>query len=152
MEKNVFSKFNSSRKQSDLNLLSKRISASLTNSPQNQRLTVSTEGKEKLVTIPDKADGKGSSVNGGELLFLALATCFCNDTYREAAKPEMAVEFISVTVTGSLARKVRRNITYGVKVVDPDHPDREIQGLFRHVDTLVEIHNTLRQGTSVVLK
>jgi hypothetical protein len=31
-------------------------------------------------------DGGGSSANGGELLCLALATCYCNDVYREAKK------------------------------------------------------------------
>ena len=33
-----------------------------------------------------KSPGRGSAVNGGEFLVLALATCYCNDLYREAER------------------------------------------------------------------
>jgi uncharacterized OsmC-like protein len=39
-------------------------------------------------------------VNGGELLFLALATCHCNDIYREAAKRGIQIDEVDVTVEG----------------------------------------------------
>ncbi len=48
------------------------------------------------ITIPPKASGFGSSASGGELLMLALATCYCNDIYREAAK--MGIELTDVEV------------------------------------------------------
>lgn len=63
-----------------------KISATLINSSNINDVTVTTESSQKKIAVPSKADGFGSSVNGGELLFLSLATCFCNDTYREAAK------------------------------------------------------------------
>jgi hypothetical protein len=44
---------------------------------------------------------EGSSINGGELLFAALATCFCNDRYREAAKRGVEVQDVEVEVTGT---------------------------------------------------
>jgi len=56
-----------------------QISASIKNSDQQHHIAVSTEGNEKVIAIAAKAEGYGSSVNGGELLFLSLATCFCND-------------------------------------------------------------------------
>ncbi len=62
------------------------ISATVNNSQQTNDATVATEGNKKKISIPAKEDARGSSVNGGELLFLALATRFCNDVYREAAK------------------------------------------------------------------
>jgi len=43
---------------------------------------VQTDNDFKPITIEPKATGYGSSINGGELLLLALATCFCNDIYR----------------------------------------------------------------------
>ena len=43
---------------------------------------VETAGARKSVGIPPKESGHGSSVNGGELLMLALATCYGNDLYR----------------------------------------------------------------------
>ncbi len=50
-----------------------------------------------------KENGYGSSASGGELLFLALATCYCNDIYREAAKKNIKVESVEVDVEGDFA-------------------------------------------------
>ena len=58
-----------------------RISASVHNST-NHLAIVETDGVERALAIPAKQSGRGSSVNGGELLMLALATCYCNDLFR----------------------------------------------------------------------
>lgn len=94
----------------------------------------------------------GSSVNGGELLFLALATCYCNDIYREAAKRNIHVQQVEVEVTGVFACEGEgaREIRYRASV-DADAPREEVLALMRHTDTVAEIHNTLRASTSVVL-
>ena len=42
--------------------------------------------------------GFGSSATGGELLCLALATCFCNDFYRKAEKQAITVIRVEVEV------------------------------------------------------
>jgi uncharacterized OsmC-like protein len=42
----------------------------------------------------------GSSANGGEPLFLALASCYCNDIYRETAKRNIEVERVEVNGEG----------------------------------------------------
>lgn len=62
-----------------------KIAARVSNSVSGHTLEVETDGRKQSITIAPKT-GRGSSVNGGELLFAALATCFCNDLYREAAK------------------------------------------------------------------
>jgi hypothetical protein len=49
---------------------------------------VRTGNKEQPLGIPAKAEGSSSSLNEGELLFLALATCYCNDIYREATSAD----------------------------------------------------------------
>ena len=61
-----------------------KISATIKNKSHVNDIIVATEDQEKRIDIPGKAEGFGSSINGGELLFLSLATCFCNDIYREA--------------------------------------------------------------------
>ena len=62
------------------------ISAKVQNSQNKNHIVLKTLDKEHSITIPSKSNGFGSSVNGGETLFLALAICYCNDLYREAEK------------------------------------------------------------------
>lgn len=129
------------------------ISATIRNSYHRNEVTVSTEGNAKPLAITAKAEGYGSSVNGGELLFLSLATCFCNDTYREAARRKMNIHSIEVTVTGQFGKEgeAAKNIHYDVKVLAPHHSYKEIEDLVRHVDRVAEVHNTLRTGVEVTL-
>ncbi|RIV20422.1 OsmC family peroxiredoxin [Fibrisoma montanum] len=129
------------------------ITATIRNSRQQNDVTVNTQGNQKTITIPGKPAGGGSSVNGGELLFLALATCFCNDIYREAARRNMAIESVDVTVTGEFGGEgdPASNISYRVQI-ESDSPESEIQDLIHYVDTVAEIHNTLRKGVQVSLQ
>jgi organic hydroperoxide reductase OsmC/OhrA len=130
------------------------ISATIINSHLSNEVTVSTEGNSKSIAIPSKAQGHGSSINGGELLFLALATCFCNDMYREAARRNMNIQSVDVTVNGKFGKEgeTGTDIVYETRVVAPGYSQNEIDELIRHVDQIAEIHNTLRNGTSVTLK
>ena len=75
------------------------IVARVKNCGADHAVEVSTEGRTRTVAISAKAGG-GSDVNGGELLFLALATCYCNDLYREAARAGIVIENVEVTVEG----------------------------------------------------
>ena len=67
------------------------ISAKVQNSQNKNHIVLKTLDKEHSITIPSKSNGFGSSVNGGETLFLALAICYCNDLYREAEKKSINV-------------------------------------------------------------
>jgi organic hydroperoxide reductase OsmC/OhrA len=58
------------------------LAARITNSNGRHEVALRTGQQEKSLAIAPKPDGLGSSVNGGELLFLALASCYCNDIYR----------------------------------------------------------------------
>ncbi len=129
------------------------IEATLTNSAQNNSLEVSTNGAPKKISIPAKPQGSGSSVNGGELLFAALATCFCNDIYREASRRSIQVRSISVKVSGEFGGEGEpaKKINYTVKIDSPN-TQNEIQKLLEDVDKVAEIHNTLRQGIAVTLQ
>lgn len=63
-----------------------QISARIENARGTHNVSLRTNGGEHSLTIPPKPDGFGSSAKGGELLFLALATCYCNDIYRQTKK------------------------------------------------------------------
>ncbi len=92
-------------------------------------------------------------MNGGELLFLALATCFCNDIYREASRRKIAVGSVEVTVDGEFGKEGEpgRNIVYQANVA-ANASEREIRELIAHTDRVAEIQNTLRSGASVRLE
>ena len=130
-----------------------QISASILNGDDKNCIKVTTNGDSKELAIPSKKAGNGSSINGGELLFSAIATCFCNDIYREAAKRQMAIKSVEVFVSGEFGAEGDPgfNIQYEAKVVS-DATDDEIKSLILYVDKIAEVHNTLRLGTSVLLK
>lgn len=130
------------------------ISATIKNSSQQNAVTVATNKNQKTLSIPAKAEGQGSSVNGGELLFLSLATCFCNDVYREAAKRNMTIDSVEVSVSGEFGKEGEpaSNINYNVNIQAPQHSQQEITALIQYVDTIAEVHNTLRNGVRVSLK
>jgi organic hydroperoxide reductase OsmC/OhrA len=130
------------------------ISATIKNGSHFNHVTVSTESSQKSISIPAKHEGQGSVVNGGELLFLALATCFCNDIYREAFRRNMNVESVEVTVTGQFGKEGEpaSDISYEAYVESPKSTPQQIRDLIAHVDKIAEVHNTLRKGVSVSLK
>lgn len=130
-----------------------KIRAQVENGYQSHRILLSTNNTEHSITIPSKSTGFGSSANGGELLFLALATCYCNDVYREAAKRNIVVKHVEVEVMGDFGDapgSPAENITY-TATVEAEASEEEIRDLLRHTDTVAEIQNTLRKVTSVTL-
>lgn len=129
-----------------------KISAHVDNNKGQHHVTLATNGNSHSIAIPPKSGGYGSSVNGGELLFLALATCYCNDIYREATKRNIQVEKVEVEVSGDFGAEGEpaRNVTYKAKVHAKGTAD-EIRALMEHTDTVAEIQNTLRAGGPVVL-
>ena len=130
------------------------VSATLSNIYKENEVTVSTGESKKKIIIPSKPLGKGSSVSGGELLFLAIATCFCNDFYREAARRDIEINSVEVTVKGEFRTEGEpaENISYEVKAQSPNTPPQEITDLIRYVDRIAEVHNSLRRSIPVTLR
>ncbi|MGH9717258.1 MAG: OsmC family protein [Candidatus Acidiferrales bacterium] len=128
------------------------ISARIANKKGEHVVTLRTNEREQSLAIPPKSDGFGSSANGGELLFLVLATCYCNDIYREARKRGIDVERVEVEVSGEFGGEgdPAHSITYRASA-DAKATRQQIMELMRHTDSVAEIQNTLRRSTSVVL-
>jgi uncharacterized OsmC-like protein len=129
-----------------------KIIARVENSKDNHQVTLQTNDNVHSIVVPSKSTGYGSRANGGELLFLALATCYCNDIYREAAKRNIKVERVEVNVEGDFGAEGEpaQNVTYRAKVF-AQASEKEIRELMKFTDTVAEIQNTLRVGTTVVL-
>ena len=124
-----------------------KFSALVQNNPNDHQVTLKVGDKEQSILIAPKPTG-GSGVSGGELLFLALATCYCNDIYREAARRDIKVE-----VTGDFEAegKPASNIIYRAKIKANASND-QIRELMMHTDTVAEIQNTVRAGIPVRLE
>ena len=129
-----------------------KIGARLQNSQGSHHVILRTDDRVQGVDIPPKESGFGSSVSGGELLFLALATCYCNDIYREAAKRGITIESVEVDVEGEFGDDgvPARNVVYNARVVAAAS-EGDIRTLMRVTDHQAEIQNSLRVETPVVL-
>ncbi len=123
-----------------------KISAHIFDSETNHRVTVRTNDHSTAVSLPAKS-------NGGELLFLALATCFCNDLYREAEREEIRIKSVEVDVEGEFGAEGAPigEIRYRTDI-HADASADTIRRLAMKTDTVAEIGNTLRAGARVVLK
>lgn len=129
-----------------------KISAKVINHKSENAVSLITGDNHHSLMIPAKPDGRGSSVNGGELLFLALATCYCNDLYREAKKRNIEVERVEVEVSGEFGSEGEpaKNISYHA-LVAANAPEEDIVALMQYTDSVAEIQSTVRRSTSVVL-
>jgi len=129
-----------------------KIRAKVENSKDNHQVTLQTNDNVHSIVIPPTSTGYGSRANGGELLFLALASCYCNDIYREAVKRNIKVERVEVEVDGDFGAEGEpaKNVTYHAKV-SAQAGEEEIREMMKFTDTVVEIQNTLRIETPVVL-
>ena len=128
------------------------ISAIVKNSGAGHVASVRTDGTTQSLAIPSKADGEGSGVNGGEFLLLALATCYCNDLYREAARLGISLSGVEVEATADFpgVGLAATNIRYRADVSSPADP-AVVADLLQQTDAVAEVHNTVRSGVPVVL-
>ena len=129
-----------------------KISARVANQQGKHNVLLNTDGIEKQLAVSPCGDGFGSSLNGGELLFLALATCYCNDLYREARKRGIELVRVRVEVNGEFNAEGAgaSNITYNASV-HAKAAQKAILELMNHTDKVAEIQNTLRNSAQVTL-
>jgi organic hydroperoxide reductase OsmC/OhrA len=128
------------------------ITANVTNRQGSHTVHLKSGEREHAISMPSKPDGFGSHVNGGELLLLALATCYCNDLYREARKRGFAIDGVDVEVAAEFGGEGEpvSNISYRANVITAA-PKEKIFDLMTYTDSVAEIQNTLRQSTEITL-
>lgn len=129
------------------------VEAQVGNEHERHMVTLTTNGATRSIAIAPRSDGLGSSANGGELLCLAIATCYCNDIYREAAKRNISVFRVEVSARAKFGQpgEPAMSLAYGAKVI-ARAPEPAIRELMFHTDRVAEIQNTLRQGMDVRLE
>jgi organic hydroperoxide reductase OsmC/OhrA len=129
-----------------------KISAVVRNAISRHDVVVSSAGAEQSLAVPAKTGG-GSAVNGGEFLMLALATCYCNDLYREAQRLGIVIEGVEVEATAEFpgVGLAATNIKYKAEI-SSSAPASAIAELLRQTDAVAEVHNTVRSGVTVTLE
>jgi organic hydroperoxide reductase OsmC/OhrA len=129
-----------------------QITARVKNAGSSHEVSVTTAGTTQCLSVPARSAGPGSSVNGGEFLMLALATCFCNDIYREAGRLKIPVDAVEVEARADFdgVGLTATNITYRARIASPA-PNDAVATLLRETDAVAEVHNTVRAGVSVAL-
>lgn len=83
---------------------------------------------------------------------MALATCYCNDIYREAAKRQIQEQRVELEVEGEVRPKGEpaRNVICRANVA-PSATADQIRDLLRYTDSVAEVQNMLRVWTEVRL-
>ena len=129
-----------------------QITAIVKNSATGHEVIVRTGNSAQSLSVPPKDPGKGSAINGGEFLMLALATCYCNDLYREAERLAIPIEGVEVEASAEFpgVGLAATNITYRA-TVSSSASDSAVAQLLRETDAVAEIHNTVRAGVPVEL-
>jgi organic hydroperoxide reductase OsmC/OhrA len=128
-----------------------QISATVQNAGARHEARVCTDADSRALDIPAQPAGRGSAVNGGEFLMLALATCYCNDLYREAERLGIALDGVEVEASARFPGigLAATDIRYRARIASPA-PREAIDELLRRTDAVAEVHNTLRAGVPVV--
>jgi uncharacterized OsmC-like protein len=130
-----------------------KVSASIKNSFNSHEIVVATKQVQKRISIASRAPGYGSLVNGAELLLLSIATCYCNDIYREAAKRNIVVRSVQVDCFGEFGSDGEPGTKFSYKpVIEADATPETIRELLIATDALAEIHMTLGQGIEFNLR
>jgi uncharacterized OsmC-like protein len=129
------------------------ISATVISTTFAHAASVRTGTAAQSIAVPAKADGRGSAINGGEFLMLALATCYCNDLYREAARLRIPIESAEVEATAEFpgVGLAATNIRYRA-IVKSSASAEAVARLLRETDAVAEVHNTVRAGVPVELQ
>ena len=107
-----------------------RIRATVRNTASSHATTVESGEARRSLSVPPKPAGRGSAVNGGEFLMLALATCYCNDLFREAARLGLVLDAVEVEASAEFAGVglAATDIRYAARVQSSAAPEA-IDGL-----------------------
>jgi organic hydroperoxide reductase OsmC/OhrA len=127
------------------------IEARVENQHRQHTVSLTTNGSAHALQVAPRPSGFGSSANGGELLCLALATCYCNDVYREAEKRGIAVIRVEVEAqaefdaVGEPAHWLRYRANVFARAAAP-----EILELMLHTDRVAEVQKICAEASRCI--
>ena len=129
-----------------------RFAARVHNSEGEHRAEVSAGSHQASLSIAARPSGFGSSVSGAELLMLALATCYCNDVYREASRTGIQVTEVEVECAADFAAEgaSASDVVFTARI-SANADEELIRELAARADSLAEIQNTVRAAVPVRL-
>jgi putative redox protein len=106
-----------------------------------------------VVDRPAAAGGRGQGFNGGQLMYLAVAACYSNDLFREAATANIQLARVVVIVDGDFASRGSVSSPIAVDVeLEGNAPQADLDRLLDEVDRIAEIPASIRQGTPVSIR
>ena len=105
------------------------------------------------VDRPTAAGGGGLGFNGGQLLYLAIAACWSNDLYREAATMGIQLDGVELTVDGDFPSRGSGSTPISVDlVVRSAEPEARVRELIAEVERIAEIPRAIRDATPIEVK
>jgi organic hydroperoxide reductase OsmC/OhrA len=115
---------------------------------------VASSGAYSVMTDrPTSGGGRGLGFNGGQLLYAAIAGCYSNDLYREAATMAIPLRRVAITVDGDFPARGTPSTPISVDLeVEGEAGEARLRELVAVVDQLAEIPNSIRGTTPVALR
>jgi uncharacterized OsmC-like protein len=102
------------------------------------------------VDRPPAAGGGGLGFNGGQLLYMAIAACWSNDLYREAATMGIDLDGVEITVDGDFPARGSGSTPITVDVVIRSAaPEPRVRELIAEVERVAEIPRAIREATAI---
>jgi uncharacterized OsmC-like protein len=105
------------------------------------------------VDRPAAAGGGGLGFSGGQLLYMAIAACWSNDLYREAATMGIELHGVEITVDGDFPARGEGStpITVDVLVRSPA-PEERVRELVAEVERVAEIPRAISEGPPIEIR
>jgi organic hydroperoxide reductase OsmC/OhrA len=105
------------------------------------------------VDRPAAAGGGGLGFSGGQLLYLAIAACWSNDLYREAATMGIELDGVEITVDGDFPARGAGSTPITVDVlVRSSAPEERVRELIAEVERVAEIPRAIREGPPIEIR
>jgi putative redox protein len=105
------------------------------------------------VDRPVAAGGGGSGFSGGQLLYMAIAACWSNDLYREAATMGIGLDGVEITVDGDFPARGAGSTPITLEVVvKSSAPGERVRELIAEVERIAEIPRAIREGPPIEVR
>jgi uncharacterized OsmC-like protein len=110
-------------------------------------------GKQAIIIgRREEVGGDGLGYSGGQVLVLAVGTCFYNNLYNAADERGIKIQSVELEVTSGWTEEPK--VSSGIEVsakVEAEASAAEIVELIQHAGRVSTVSNTVRKGTTVTM-